>query len=168
MKAIKYFVFLSLLLMGTMGSLAQGYNPYGAAEQDSNSGMLIASLANADTIYTVHNMTQEQFVSMVANYKDRDWKMVNPRPVVVDFYADWCQPCKRLEPILRQIAQHYNGKVDFYRINVDQNSDIADVFQIRSVPFLLICPLQGEPKSVIGLYPQLEYIRVIDAALGLN
>ena len=56
--------------------------------------------------------------------------------------------------------------VDFYRINVDTNSDIADVFQIRSIPFLLICPLQGEPKSIIGLYPQQEYIRVINIALG--
>lgn len=121
---------------------------------------------NPDTVYTVHSITQEQFKETIADYRSVDWAMRNPRPVVVDFYADWCQPCKRLEPILRQVAQHYNGEVDFYRINVDQNSDICDVFQIRSIPFLLICPMQGEPKSVIGLYPQQEYIRVIDIALG--
>ena len=103
---------------------------------------------------------------MIADYAVRDWVMLNPRPVIVDFYADWCLPCKRLETILRRIAQHYNGEVDFYRINVDDNSDIADVFQIRSLPFLLICPLEGEPKSVIGLYSEQEYIRVFNQALG--
>ena len=122
--------------------------------------------ADLDTVYTVHSISQDRFKEVIADYAVRDWVMLNPRPVIVDFYADWCQPCKRLEPILRRIAQHYNGEVDFYRINVDDNSDIADVFQIRSIPFLLICPLEGEPKSVIGLYSEQEYIRVFNQALG--
>ena len=122
--------------------------------------------SDLDTVYTVHAITQDRFKDVIADYAVRDWVMLNPRPVVVDFYADWCQPCKRLEPILRRVAQHYNGEVDFYRINVDENSDIADVFQIRSIPFLLICPLEGEPKSVIGLYSEQEYIRVFNQALG--
>ncbi len=122
--------------------------------------------ADLDTAYTVHSISQDRFKEVIADYAVRDWVMLNPRPVIVDFYADWCLPCKRLEPILRRIAQHYNGEVDFYRINVDDNSDIADVFQIRSLPFLLICPLEGEPKSVIGLYSEQEYIRVFNQALG--
>lgn len=122
--------------------------------------------ADLDTVYTVHSIGQDRFKEVIADYAVRDWVMLNPRPVIVDFYADWCLPCKRLEPILRRIAQHYNGEVDFYRINVDDNSDIADVFQIRSLPFLLICPLEGEPKSVIGLYSEQEYIRVFNQALG--
>ena len=122
-------------------------------------------IVDPDTVYTVHSITQDQFMEFIADYRAADWKMLSPRPVVVDFYADWCMPCRRLEPMLRQIAQHYNGEVDFYRINVDKNSDIADVFQIRSIPFLLICPLEGDPKSVIGLYSKQEYIRVINLAL---
>lgn len=119
-----------------------------------------------DTVYTVHSITQEQFKEIIADYRAADWEMRNPRPVIVDFYADWCQPCKRLEPILRDIAHYYQGEVDFYRINVDQNSDIADFFQIRSIPYLLICPLEGEPKNVMGLYPKQEYIRVFNIALN--
>ena len=124
--------------------------------------------ADQDTVYTVHSIDQDRFKEVIADWNALDWVMRNPRPVVVDFYADWCQPCKRLEPILRQIAQYYEGEVDFYRINVDENSDICDVFQIRSIPFLLICPMEGEPKSVIGLYPQQEYIRVINLGLGIT
>ena len=123
--------------------------------------------ADTDTVYTVHSISQDQFKEFIADYHASDWDMLSPRPVVVDFYADWCLPCRRLDPMLRQIAQYYNGEVDFYRINVDKNSDIADVFQIRSIPFLLICPMEGEPKSVIGVYPQQEFIRVINQALNL-
>ena len=138
--------------------------------------VLVAMVANAqryidddeviDTIYTVHSINQDQFKELIADWGARDWQLVSPRPVVVDFYADWCMPCRRLAPILREIAQHYNGEVDFYRINVDDNPEIAAVFQIRSIPLLLICPLDGEPKSVVGLYSKEEYIRVFNQAIG--
>ena len=144
---MKKLLFSLLLALVAFGAKAQRYD------------------VNPDTVYTVHSMTQDGFKELIADFRAADWTMRNPRPVVVDFYADWCRPCKLLEPILRQVAQHYNGEVDFYRINVDDNSDIADVFQIRSIPFLLICPLEGDPKSVIGLYSKQEYIRVINQAL---
>lgn len=119
-----------------------------------------------DTVYTVHSIDQDQFREWIADWSARDWSMKCERPVVVDFYVDWCGPCKRLEPILRDIAQYYHGEVDFYRIDVDENPDIANTFLVRSKPYLLICPLEGEPKNVIGLYPMQEYIRVINIALG--
>ena len=144
---MKKILFSLLLALVAFGARAQRYD------------------VDPDTVYTVHSMTQDRFIELIADYRAVDWEMRNPRPVVVDFYADWCRPCKLLEPILRQVAQHYEGEVDFYRINVDVNSDIADVFQIRSIPFLLICPLEGDPKSVIGLYSKQEYIRVINQAL---
>ena len=144
---MKKILFSLLLALVAFGARAQRYD------------------VDPDTVYTVHSMTQDRFIELIADYRAVDWEMRNPRPVVVDFYADGCRPCKLLEPILRQVAQHYEGEVDFYRINVDVNSDIADVFQIRSIPFLLICPLEGDPKSVIGLYSKQEYIRVINQAL---
>ena len=150
---LRKVLFIMLLVAAVL------YTPDAAAQRLDYDGDL-------DTIYTVHPINQVEFRERIADWTARDWVMISERPVVVDFYADWCQPCKRLEPILRQVAQHYEGTVDFYRINVDQNSEISDVFQIRSVPFLLICPLKGEPKSVIGLFPQREYIRVINQALS--
>ncbi|MBR3728191.1 MAG: thioredoxin [Muribaculaceae bacterium] len=124
------------------------------------------NVENPDTVYTVHSIDQDRFKDVIADWGARDWKMVSPRPVVVDFYADWCGPCRRLAPILREIAHYYQGEVDFYRINVDDNPDIAAAFEIRSIPMLLICPLNGEPKTVIGLYAKQEYIRVINQAIG--
>ena len=120
-----------------------------------------------DTVYTVHPIDQIEFKEVIADWGAHDWDLISPRPVVVDFYADWCMPCRRLAPILREIAQHYNGEVDFYRINVDKNPDIAAAFQVRNIPMLLICPIDGEPKTVIGLYSRDEYIRAINQALGL-
>jgi len=119
-----------------------------------------------DTVYTVHSINQDQFKQLVADWSASDWKLVSPRPVVVDFYADWCMPCRRLDPILRQIAQHYEGTIDFYRINVDQNPEIAGAFGIRSIPCLFICPMDGERKNIIGLFSMEEYIRIINQTLG--
>ncbi|MBE6315992.1 MAG: thioredoxin [Bacteroidales bacterium] len=124
------------------------------------------NVENTDTVYTVHSIDQDRFKDVIADWGARDWKMVSPRPVVVDFYADWCGPCRRLAPILREIAHYYQGEVDFYRINVDDNPDIAAAFEVRSIPMLLICPLDGEPKTVVGLYAKQEYIRVINQAIG--
>ena len=121
---------------------------------------------NPDTVYTVHSIDQQRFRDVIADWSAHDWVMKSEHPVVIDFYADWCAPCRRLAPILRDIAHHYQGTVDFYRVNVDDNPDIASAFEIRSIPMLLICPLQGDPKSIVGLYPMQEYIRVIDQALG--
>ena len=146
MKKILFSFLVALTCV--IGAGAQNYNAY------------------PDTIYTVHSINQDQFKELIADWSAHDWVMRSEHPVVVDFYADWCVPCKRLGPILRDIAQHYNGEVDFYRINVDDNPEIANTFLIRSIPYLLICPLEGEPKSVIGLYPMQEYIRVFDQAFG--
>ena len=123
-------------------------------------------VADEDTVYTVHSINQERFRGLVFDWESNDWEMVSPRPVVVDFYADWCVPCRRLAPILRDIAQYYHGEVDFYRINVDDNPDIAAAFEVRSIPMLLICPLDGEPKELVGFYSMQEYIRVINQILG--
>lgn len=145
---MKKFFFAVLLTFVTLSISAQG------------------NVENTDTVYTVHSIDQDRFKDVIADWGARDWKMVSPRPVVVDFYADWCGPCRRLAPILREIAHYYQGEVDFYRINVDDNPDIAAAFEVRSIPMLLICPLDGEPKTVVGLYAKQEYIRVINQAIG--
>ena len=147
MKRLLFFLLVALSL--AFGANAQRYD------------------TQVDTVYTVHSINQNQFKELIADWGAKDWNVVSPRPVVVDFYADWCGPCKRLAPILLDVAQHYGGAVDFYRINVDENPEIAAAFEVRSIPLLLLCPLEGDPKVVVGLYSMQEYIRVINLALGL-
>ena len=150
MKKILFFLLVALSL--AFGANAQRYH----VDEDG------------DTTYVVQTINQDQFKDVIADWEARDWNVVSPRPVVVDFYADWCRPCKRLAPILDDVVRHYQGEVDFYRINVDDNPDIAAAFEVRSIPMLLICPLESDPKTVTGLYPMQEYIRVINLALGLH
>ena len=149
MKKILFFVIVALVSLGANAQMR----------------LIDNDVRVIDTVYTVHPIDQIEFKEVIADWTAQDWDLINPRPVVVDFYADWCMPCRRLAPILREIAQDYNGEVDFYRINVDENPDIAAAFAIRNIPMLLICPLKGEPKTVIGLYSKDEYIRVINQAL---
>ena len=145
---MKKIFFALLLVLAALGANAQSH------------------VDNPDTVYTVHAINQVQFGKLIADWRAHDWNFVSPRPVVVDFYADWCGPCRRLAPILREIAQDYHGEVDFYRINVDENPDIAAAFEVRSIPMLLICPLDGEPRALVGLYSKQEYIRFINQALS--
>ena len=146
----RFLLFLLVTLSLALGANAQRYHVDG----------------EGDTIYNVQSINQAQFAELIADWNAKDWNMVSPRPVVVDFYADWCMPCKRLAPVLHDIAQYYHGEVDFYRINVDKNPEIAAAFQIRSIPLLLICPVKGDPKELVGLYSQQEYIRIFNQALG--
>ena len=84
---------------------------------------------------------------------------------LVDFYATWCGPCRRLAPVLEELAVEYKGKVEFYSIDVDKNKPLAQAFQVRSIPMLLLCPVEGEPQAIVGLYPKEEIVKAIDYTL---
>lgn len=110
----------------------------------------------------VVEINKEQFADLVSDYKTGTWKMKSNIPVIVDFNATWCGPCKRLAPILEELAQEYDGKIAFYSVDVDKNKPLAQAFQVRSIPMLLVCPLEGEPQQIVGLYPKEEIVNVIN------
>ena len=88
----------------------------------------------------------------VHDYKNMTtWKYKGDKPCIVDFYADWCRPCKMMDPILEKIAKEYEGKIIIYKINIDENKDIAQAFQINSIPFFLFCPLEEQAQSAMGM-----------------
>ena len=80
------------------------------------------------------------------------------RPALIDFYADWCGPCKMLAPVLETVSEKFNGRVDIYKVNVDQEEELASLFNVRSIPTLLFIPMDGELKITQGAVgqPQLE------------
>lgn len=102
------------------------------------------------------HLTKADFLTKVANYETNpnEWKFLGERPALIDFYATWCGPCKMLAPVLDELAEEYEGKVDIYKIDVDAEEELAALFGIRSVPSLLFVPMAGSPQMAQGAMPK--------------
>ena len=96
-------------------------------------------------------LTTEMFKKKIFDYTtSTDWNYLGDKPAIVDFYADWCRPCKMIEPYLDDLAKKYAGKIYVYRVNVDENQEVAQVFGIRSIPSVLFIPMEGKPQMAVG------------------
>ena len=98
-------------------------------------------------------LTKEQFLEKVFNYEknSEEWKFEGDIPCIVDFYADWCQPCKIAGPILEELAQEYEGKIHVYKIDTEKERELAAAFGIRSIPTFMLCPTEGLPQVFSGI-----------------
>lgn len=108
---------------------------------------------------TIH-LTKEQFLRRIADYEKNPagFEFLGDKPALIDFYADWCGPCRMLAPVLEAVSDKYSGKVDVYKVNVDQEEELASLFNVRSIPTLVFIPLNGQLKITQGAVgqPQLE------------
>lgn len=104
----------------------------------------------------VMNLTKADFLNKIANYETNptEWKFLGEHPAIIDFYATWCGPCKMLAPVLEELAKEYNGKIDIYKVNVEDEEELASVFNIRSVPSILFIPMNGAPQMAQGAMPK--------------
>ncbi len=102
------------------------------------------------------SLNKAAFLNKVANYETSpsEWKFLGERPAIIDFYATWCGPCKMLSPVLEELAAEYAGKIDIYKINVEEEEELAGVFGVRSVPTLLFVPMEGAPQMAQGALPK--------------
>lgn len=102
------------------------------------------------------SLNKADFLNKVANYETSpsEWKFLGERPAIIDFYATWCGPCKMLTPVLEELAAEYAGKIDIYKINVEEEEELAGVFGVRSVPTLLFVPMEGAPQMAQGALPK--------------
>ena len=103
----------------------------------------------------------------VSNYEQNPatWKYLGDKPCIIDFYATWCGPCKRLAPILEEISKEYKGKIYVYKIDIDKEKELAKTWGIRSVPTLFFCPMESEPQMAKGLLPKKTIIEAIETIL---
>lgn len=124
------------------------------------------SYANNNGEKTVH-LTKAEFLKKVVDYENNvnEWKYLGDKPAIIDFYANWCGPCKRLSPILEEIATEYNGEIIIYKVNVDDERDIATAFGIRSLPTLFFVPTEGSPSVVEGFLPKEELYKAMNATI---
>jgi len=129
----------------------------------------LATLSLAAKAQTVSYITTQEFKDKIFDYAhEKDWKYLGAKPCVIDFYTTWCGPCKRLAPIMEELAQKYAGKVNFYKADTEQERELAYVFQISSIPQVLYVPKDGQPILLKGLYPKEEIIKIIDEHLLNN
>ncbi|MBN2667416.1 MAG: thioredoxin [Bacteroidales bacterium] len=117
----------------------------------------------------LEHLTKETFQSKVFNYEtNKEWKFEGNKPCMIDFYADWCGPCKMVAPILEELAKEYEGKVDIYKVNTEEEQELAAVFGIRSIPSLLFVPLDGQPQMAMGALPKDTFIKAIKDVFGVE
>ena len=115
------------------------------------------------------NLTKETFLKKVFNFEEnKEWKFEGNKPVLIDFYADWCGPCKTLAPILEQLSDEYKGKVDIYKIDTEAEQELAAAFGIRSIPSMLFCPMEGQPEMANGALPKAELERIMADVLKIT
>jgi thioredoxin len=126
------------------------------------------SASSAEGDGKVHKINTATFIAEIFDYKanPQTWVYKGDKPAIIDFYADWCGPCKRVAPIMDELAIKYKGKVNFYKINTDEEQELSgSVFGIQSIPSILYIPLKGQPSMSAGAYPKEEYISQIESTL---
>ncbi len=114
----------------------------------------------------MEHLTKQSFQEKVFNFEaNKDWKFEGELPCIIDFYADWCQPCKTVAPILDELSDEYKGKVNIYKVNTEEETELAAAFGIRSIPSILFCPADGQPQMAQGALPKDTFVQAINDVL---
>jgi thioredoxin len=115
---------------------------------------------------TIH-LTKAEFLKKVCNYEanPNEWKYEGTVPCIIDFYATWCGPCKMISPVLAELAKEYNGKIVVYKVDVDEEQDLASAFGVQSIPTLLWIPMKGKPTVTRGAMMKSDLKKMIDQTL---
>ena len=113
------------------------------------------------------NITKQDFINKVMDYKSNpsEWKYKGNKPAIIDFYASWCGPCRMLAPVLDEIAKEYDGKIYVYKVDTEAETELAQLFGIRSIPSILFVPMDGQPMMMQGALPKAELQKVIEEKL---
>ncbi|HOP12459.1 thioredoxin [Lentimicrobium sp.] len=114
----------------------------------------------------MEHLTFETFKEKVFNFdQNQDWKFEGKLPCIIDFYADWCGPCKMVAPILDELSKEYEGKINIYKVDTEAEQELSQIFGIRSIPSMLFCPADGQPQMAQGALPKHALKQAIDDVL---
>ena len=113
------------------------------------------------------NLTKAEFLTKVANYEENPekWEYLGDKPCIIDFYADWCGPCKMVAPILEELAEEYKDEIYIYKVDTEAEQELAAAFGIRSIPSILFCPMGEQPQMAQGALPKDGFKQAIDEIL---
>jgi thioredoxin 1 len=110
----------------------------------------------------MEHLNKENFKQKIFDFEaKKDWEYKGELPAILDFYADWCGPCKMVSPILEDLQQEYKGKINIYKINTDEESELAQHFGIRSIPSILFIPMNDKPQMTVGAMTKTGFVSSI-------
>ena len=116
----------------------------------------------------METLNEEKFKSKVFDYgSGKEWKYAGSLPAIVDFYADWCAPCRALSPIMAEISGEYEGKIHVYKVDTEASPELAGLFGVRSIPSILFIPMEGKPSMATGLVPKQELKKAIKEIMNV-
>ena len=158
MKRLSIIAFISAIM------ILSACNTIGGNKTDEGSANASSNEINEGTVTRINS---EQFKKLVWDYKKNpnEFIFTGDQPVVIDFYADWCRPCKMVAPIMDELAKEYQGKVRIYKVNTDEEVELARLFNIRSIPAILYVPKTGKPQMAVGMSGKDVYVKTIQDVL---
>jgi thioredoxin len=114
----------------------------------------------------MEHLTKKTFLEKVFNFeKNKEWTFEGQLPCIIDFYADWCQPCKMVAPILEELSGEFEGKINIYKVDTEAEQELAAAFGIKSIPSMLFCPKDAQPQMAVGALPKETLVQVINDVL---
>jgi thioredoxin len=118
---------------------------------------------------TVIQLTNDTFKKVIFNYEaGSEWKYAGKRPAIIDFYADWCAPCRQLSPLVEEIAKEYSGKIDVYKVDTDKENVLSQKLGITGLPTLVFIPVEGKPQITMGAIPKETLVKAINDILKVR
>jgi thioredoxin 1 len=114
----------------------------------------------------MEHLTKQTFLEKVFDYENnKEWEFSGELPAIIDFYADWCGPCKMVAPVLEGLSKEYAGKINIYKVDTEKEQELASVFGIRSIPSILFIPKEGKPQMAMGALPKEAFVEAINSVL---
>ena len=112
-------------------------------------------------------LTKADFLKKIVDYEKNpeEWIYLGDKPAIIDFYASWCGPCKMVAPVLEELAAEYDGQIYVYKVNTEQEQELAALFNIRSIPSILFIPMNDKPQMAMGAMPKSSFKEAIDGVL---
>jgi thioredoxin 1 len=117
----------------------------------------------------LEHLTKETFKEKIFNFElNKEWKFEGKTPCLIDFYADWCGPCKMVAPVLEELQKEYGDNLVIYKVNTEDERELSSVFGIQSIPSMLFVPLDGQPQMAMGALPKATFEQAIDEVLKVK
>ena len=117
----------------------------------------------------VEHLTVETFKEKIFDFETKkEWNYEGERPVLIDFYANWCNPCKMVAPILEELKDEYDGKIDIYKVDTEDQTQLSQIFKIQSIPSLLFIPLEGMPQMAKGALPKEGFVDLFKQIFNIS